>query len=179
MFLNNLYFQGELMIPNLKFRDCTATGVAAMLQVAGENTLEWFVEKYEKEFLCHLLGNTLYARFIEGSSMDAASPEYKQWAVLRDLIFVRHGKFSYSPCANYVYYWLMRTAVSQSSMAGEVKPRVDHAETVSPTGKLVKVWNDLLEPVGEIRAFIFSHPEYETFRCDIDYCFKPINSFNI
>lgn len=179
MFLDSTYFQGELSIPNLRFRDRDVVGVAAVaIQATGETTLEWFVEKYEREFLVHLLGLDLYERFIAG--LDPSAPGHEYFEKLRDVIFVKGKQFSYSPAANYVYYWLTRDGRTQPSGVGEVRAKVDSTEIVSGSSKLTKAWNDMGREIEAIHAFICSHEEWFGKLHKTCHCwFRPINSFNL
>lgn len=174
MFLDNTYFQGELTIPNLKFRDIDVVGVAAMIQVTGENTLEWFIEKYEGECLERILGKEMYNHFIEG-----VKEENEDWLALKDEIFIKKDRFGYSPVANYVYYHLSRDSRSQTSLVGEVRAKIDHTDIVSDSSKLVKAWNGIEKMVEKIHRFIRDN---EDKYGKLDTChrwFKPINSFNL
>lgn len=178
MFLDNSYFQGELQLPNLKFND-QATGVAVMLQVTGENTLEWYVEKYEREFLYRLLGVSLCEAFITGVQQEQPN---EIWVKLKNKIYLTEGNFSFSPAANYVYYWLSRRGKTQTSMTGEVREEADYS-TVAPVAPvLVKVWNDMLPMIAGIRRYLDGNWDTYGQYADDYYCecdFKPINSFNI
>lgn len=179
MFLDSTYFQGELSIPSLKFRDREVVGVAAVaMQATGENTLEWFVEKYEQDFLKNILGCDLYERFIAG--LDPLSPGFKHFEKLRDVIFVKGKKYSFSAAANYVYYWLIRDGRTQTSGVGEVRAKADSTEIVSDSSKLIKAWNDMGREIEAIHAFILSHEDWFGKLHKTCHCwFRPINPFNI
>lgn len=179
MFLDGTYFQGELSIPNFKFRSRETSGVAAIVQAVGESSLEWFVGKYEEEFLVNILGRGLYEKWIGGLE-DEESETYSYWTELRDRIFIRKGNYGYSPVANYVYYWLMRNGNTRTSSVGEVKARIDHADVVDVRHKLVKAWNDMRQMIEGIHRFILKHPErYGMLERECLDWFHPINLFNI
>ena len=110
MYLDNTYFQGQLYIPGLQYR----SGVGAVLSVVNEGSLDWYIEKYEVEFLIELLGRKLCNEMIEGVKRGDS-----KMTALRDEIY-KVGDFSYSPAANYVYFKTMRDLQSQSSSVGEV-----------------------------------------------------------
>lgn len=180
MFLDNTYFQGELYIPNLQLKTGNPAGIASVVnQTVAENTLEWFVGKYEQECLSRILGCGLYRRFIAGLE-DEAGEGYEDWVALKDRIFVKKWRYGFSPVANYVYFFLMRSSRSQTTTSGEVKMKIDNTTVVSDSAKLIKAWNDMGSMIEEIHAFInanagkYGRPE------DISHCwFKPVNSFGI
>lgn len=179
MFLDSTYFQGDLYLPNLKIQSGTA-GVAAMLQAVGENTLEWYVDRYEREFLDRLLGQKLARAFVDG--MRQEKPEAR-WSALKERIY-RKERFSYSPAANYVFYWLSRRGRTQTSIHGEVRATEDHSRIVPDGNKLARAWNDLIPQVKQIRQYLSDN--WSLYQADADewtcICrerFLPINTFNL
>lgn len=157
MYLDRTYFTGEIALPQLVSSAAPAMDVASMAtQIVGENTLEWFIAKYEPEFLKHLLGNALYKAFIEGM----AEPEPLQiWIDLRDQIYTTSGNFKFSPAANYVYFFAMRQAVSETAMSGEVRHKPDFAGNISPARKMASAWNDMIDGVNRIRVWVYINRE--------------------
>ena len=187
MFLDKTYFQGDLYLPNLGIKDCTASndganpsGVELMIQSVGENTLDWFVEKYEREFLVRLLGKPLYDAFVAGMKEESQDD---RWMKLKDVIYEKSGSFSFSPAANYVFYWISRRGRTQTSINGEVRGEEDHVKIAWDADKLVKAWNDMLPMIDVVYDFIENNrADYEDYLADFDcVCrrFKPINSLNI
>lgn len=190
MYLDSSYFTGELSIPILSAKRTAVndpTGIADKInQVSGEYSLEWFIERYEEEFLRKLLGDCLFDAFKEGIS--AASP-LQIWIDLRDLIYRKSGGYSFSPAANYVYFHVMTAAASKTAMTGEVKSTNDRMINVSPDVKMVKAWNDMTTEVNRIRQWVFIHrkeifnavPEWSNhwhlwhFACE----FRPINQLGV
>jgi hypothetical protein len=157
MFLDRTYFTGELALPQLVASAAPAMDVAsAAAQIAGEQTLQWFIAKYEPEFLRHLLGYSLYNAFIKGI---AESEPLQVWSDLRDRIYMTSGNLKFSPAANYVYWFAMRQAVSQTAMSGEVRHKPDFAGNVSPARKMVTAWNDMVDGVAYVREWIFDYWE--------------------
>lgn len=137
--LDNTYFQGELYLPNLK-KTSSTVGVAAMLQAVGENTLEWFIDKYELEFLYQILGRKLTESFVKGLKED---PQDEIWINLKKALVVESESFKYSPIANYVFFFISRRGRTQTTINGEVKGTQSFAENVDDSDKLSKVWNDM------------------------------------
>lgn len=180
MFLDSTYFQGELHIPNLRLWSGNPSGVAAVVnQAVAENTLEWFIGKYERECLSLILGCRLYGRFIAGLE-DEAGEGYEDWVALKDRIFVKRWRYGFSPVANYVYFFLMRSSRSQTTASGEVKVKIDNTTIVSDSAKLIKAWNDMGSMIEEIHAFINANTEKYGKPEDVSHSwFKPVNSFGI
>lgn len=180
MFLDATYFEGELYLPYFKRKPGEAVGSAAVvLQTVAEYTLEWFVEKYEQECLERILGREMYKRFVKGLE-DEEDKGYGDWLVLRDRLFMKRGRYGFSPVANYVYFFLMRSGRSQTSGVGEVVGRMDHALGVDNVCKLVKVWNDMCRMVASVYDFLVVHGDVYGELEGVDMgCFKGISSFGI
>lgn len=155
MALDRTYFVGELALPQLATQSAPVTGLASLAtQVVGENTLEYFIAKYEDEFLIHLLGHELYTAYTEGLQVEEL---LQIWLDLRDRIYTSRGGFNFSPAANYVYFFAMKQAATQSSMSGEARHRPDFADAEGHTHKMVKAWNDMVCMVAHIREWIYIH----------------------
>jgi hypothetical protein len=158
MALDRTYFTGELSIPMLSTAKGDKTGVAALLeqgnQVMGEYSLEWFIARYEEEFLRKLLGDRLYEAYSEGI---AAETPLQIWSDLKSRIYGERGGFKFSPAANYVYFFIQTHAVSKTAMTGEIKFKGDHSVNVSPARKMVTAWNGMCDMVYEIWAWIREH----------------------
>lgn len=163
MYLDYTYFQGPLNIPALQNR----RGVGAVLQSVSEKSLEWYLVKYEEEFLNQLLGKTLCAEMVEGVK---AGDE--RMIALRDRIY-KVGDISYSPAANYVYFKVMQDYQTQTSLNGEVRGTQTHSNIVPAYDKLVRVWNDMVSMCRDIHDWMieegYGHHN----------CFMTINKFGI
>lgn len=157
MFLDSTYFNNELAMPNLK--SIKLSGVAEVLETVGNQSLYWYIEKYERQYLIDLLGYELYARMIdelEGME-ESEEPVKNAWTDLRDMIFVKSGNYNFSPAANYVYFYANRSGQTQTSMNGEVRARQDNASIVSADYKLVKAWNDMVDMSERIRKYLYAN----------------------
>lgn len=180
MFLDGTYFRGTLALPNLKSSG-EPVGLGRVLQTIQENTLEWFIARYEREALERILSPTLAANFIEGMSQMKVD---ERWQRLYDAIYSNSCCMRLSPTANYVYYRIQRDSVSKTAMIGEVRPRADKATNVSPNQKMVDAWNDMCRQVDGIRRFLYMNWEdYAGYTDDGDYfdnaISTPINVFGI
>lgn len=177
-FLDHTYFQGEEYLSDLQASP-NAVGVAAFIQVAGEQNLNWFIAKYEPEFLVKVLGLELYNDFSEG--MQEETPD-KRWINLKDSLYWSVNGYKFSPAANYVYYWAKRAGRTQTTMKGEVIGELDYASTAEDADKLIKAWNDMCDLLIRFRYFLQENRDsFEGYRhC---YCyhseFQKINKFGI
>lgn len=185
MFLDRTYFTGELALPQLVSSAAPAMDAASMAtQIVGEQTLEWFIAKYEPEFLIHLLGERLYRAFTDGL---AEADPLQVWNDLKARIYTTGDGYKFSPAANYVYWFAMRQAVSETAMSGEVRTKPDFAGNVSPARKMVTAWNDMIDAVRCIRAWVYVHRGDISAAMDGDTAwlrrcsheFEPINEFGI
>ena len=187
MFLDGSYFTGELALPQLATLPAAgdAIGVEKQLQVVGENTLEWFIARYEEEFLRAMLGDRIFEAFRDG--LDAETPA-QIWIDLKTKIYRLDGGFSFSPAANYVYFRAMGNAATDTAMTGEVKHTGTYDKPASGVEKQVKAWNDMCDAVNSIRGWVFrNRTEIEEAIPDADsreiWCgglhFRYINAYGI
>lgn len=193
MFLNSTYFEGELYLPSLERNYSEGVGISRITQTVNENSLEWYIEKYEPEYLKKLLGEHLYFAFITEIVKEEHDPK---WDVLLNMIYRKKDKYSFSPAANYVYFNLGRSSKSQITGKGEKLSNVFDSLNVDNVDKLTGIWNDMCDMSDEIQNFICRSDLYyphlphwkESFKCHSHhmrikhFCFhrfKKINSFNI
>lgn len=187
MFLDGTYFQGELTLPQygrVSVEAESGTVDSLLNQTVGELTLEWFIERYEEEFLCELLGLPLYEAWKEGIA--AANPA-EIWTELKGRIYKVTGVGSFSPAAAYVYFHAMASSVSDTTPTGEKKFKGTFTDNVSVSRKMVKAWNDMCDEVERVRDWIYIHREeildLMPFDADIHYwCsgnFRCINEWGI
>lgn len=171
MFLDNTYFQGELSIPNLIFVE--PKGVGTMIQAVNEQSFNWYLGKYEVKFMNELLGSEMYARMMKEIE------DGNEWGKLRNKIFVFTGSGSYSPAANYVYFYSIRGMQTQTSSEGEVRGRKDYSSIVSVSPKLVRIWNDMVDMIADIREYVNQNEVLYGKLGDDARLFKYINTFGI
>src|SRR3954471_2443196 len=104
--IDKTYFVGEINIPDTD-------------NPAVEERLNFFIAKYEEEFLKTVLGYSLWSSYTTGIAV-TPTPDVI-WTNLRDGVeyLVSEKTYKYrglynptlklSPIANYVYYWWMRS----------------------------------------------------------------------
>lgn len=179
MFLTIAYFQGDLYLPN-QIKSESVGHSSTSRQTIGENNLNWFIEKYETEFLIELLGYTLFQNFKTG--IHAESP-LKIWTDLRDYLYRESNGFYFSPAANYVFFFVSRRGRTQTAVQGEIKGTMSYAEIAEDSDKLVKVWNDMCDMVSCFNCDFLSKrwDDYKGYS-DGKHCkgkFIKINKFGI
>ena len=148
------YFIGELQIPNI-----TGSAPAVTPRV---NELQWFINKYEPEYLRLLLGDDLYTAFAAGIA--AVTPEAK-WTALKNKIYVIdsvNGVYL-SPGAGYVYYHYMCNAMSVTTSVGEVKPGKPSTVQVVNTRKMVVAWRSMCEDSEAIWEWLEEDAQMATY----------------
>jgi hypothetical protein len=135
--IDKTYFVGELDIAN--------TSNASV-----EARLQWFIDKYEPEFLLALLGAALYANYIAGIVVTDPDPIPEQWIALQDVQGLKEA------IACYVYFHYMRDRYTFSTGVGEVKPTAENATQENPSWKITRAWNEMTRWVRSnvIVAFI-------------------------
>lgn len=170
------YFQGELYLPNL-IRSIGVGHSDNIRQTAGEQNMDWFLDKYEVQFLDCVLGKTLRVNFIDGLREDTVK---KIWSDLRNELIISGDKYKYSPIANYVFFYVSRRARTQTPVQGEVKGTQSYATNVDDADKLSKVWNDMCDQVCKIKKFLQQGNYREYSSNDTDYSnFEYINALDI
>lgn len=160
--INESYFQGELYLPGLEH--VKKTGVALALQVVGDSDLSWFVNKYESEYLIKLLGENFACKFLEG-----IQEEYpiQKWIDLKNRLSFAIGDNNYSPIANYIYYWVMRSGKTQTSIIGEKKGKATYSSNAYIDYKVVKAWNDGVDMSVKFLDWLKeNNSQYEEYQID-------------
>lgn len=167
MLINQTYFVGEILVPNL-------TGVGP-IPAGNVEELNRFISKYEPEFLDEVLGHDLSTAFQTGIS--AATPE-QRWVDLKIRLLNETHKLS--PIAGYVYYHYFRDRLSTSSGLGEVESTAENANVVLNTDKMARAYNDAVrkgKAVFEyVQANASTYPELDPTHC---FTLSPVNTFGI
>lgn len=154
MFLDKTYFYGEIYLPGLERSYSEPVGLSTITQTVGENDIEWYIKKYEKEYILDLLGKDLGEAYISGIMVRMDDPK---WTFIKNLIYVTDGKDKYSPAANYVYYWIQLNGISNTTTKSEVRGSVTNGTPYSPVEKMVKAYNDCVEESVKIAREICKH----------------------
>jgi hypothetical protein len=153
------YFVGELNIPNT-----SSQAIAERLQ--------FFIAKYERQFLEDLLGYELWklldtqitqgeenspatplprlASLLDGVEYTDSSVRLRKW---QGLVYTEGG-LPRSLIANFVYWHWMKDQVTQTTGLGEAATQAQNATLVSPTGKMVSAWNEMAKMVAHLHYFL-------------------------
>lgn len=153
--------------------------------------VQWFIDKYEPDFLKKLLGLTLYQEFITGLTPvpvepPTIPPTYEpidpKWLSLRDETDLKQMLI------DYVYYWYQRNNATNTGGVGEVKPKADNANSVSPAQKMVTAWNEMAEMARLFDLDTATYPNWHRvywrnwfFGCNwhLPEIYRNINTMNI
>lgn len=170
MLINEEYFKGEIIIPNLN-----SVGNGISNQIAGSNLelLKSFIGKYEKRFLVSLLGKDCadeFFRKIEKGEL------FGKWLDLKNRLVDETLKLS--PIANYVYYWYRRNNVSITTGAGEMETDSDNSVRVSPALKMCRAWNEMVKWVVDTMEWMKSSGSFNYRNVDVNILTQ-INTFNL
>lgn len=178
--LDRTYFQGDLTLPSVSQSE--REGLGAAMQMIGENDLNYFLARYEPECLKKILGETLYKAFIAGLTEE---PLINKWSDLFDALFRHEGLFSFSPVANYVYYYVMRDHRSKTTQKGEVIEDASFSTNRNNEFKMINLWNDMCRQVLEFRKN-FLLPKWNLYKDDAGtldvreiQIFEPINALDV
>ncbi|MDR1562261.1 MAG: hypothetical protein LBS54_04130 [Dysgonamonadaceae bacterium] len=173
--LDNSYFVGELSLPNIPVTSPEVqeiSGVAAVLQAVGEKNLNWFGDKYVVDFLVHLFGWKLATKFLT----EIQKPEPDEiWVDLKSHLLLEFGSVKKSPIANYVYFWIMRDAMTKTTIAGEADERFNNADNVNARRKFVKAWNDMVDMLGGFVSWYYQNTDTYREYADNDTMCNPLS----
>lgn len=81
------------------------------------------------------------------------------------------------PCADYVYYWLLRDIISQTTIDGEIRTKLNDLY-VSPMSKQVTAWNDMAELNRGLSEWLQTSGKYPGIEVS-EYMKQNINPFNL
>ena len=172
MIIDKTFFIGEIAI----------AGIENTLDGAPLN-LDYFIEKYEPEFLHELLGEDLFNDFKAGLLI---APIPSKWTDLKarlEKAFGTNFPKDHCPIAKFVYhqYWIDK--VTQASPIGEVVANSENSIRVSSDVRLVTVWNSMVDDNYEIARWLTSYPEIYSYEWQLNNwhktIFKKKNRFNL
>lgn len=148
--IDTSFFVANLNIPNSGDADIASN-------------INWFINKYEQQFLQKALGYPLYKAYKANTSDQRFQDilngkEYTDWkgrlAKWDGLMVNVTNTQKQSPIANYVYYWYYRNNVTSTTGVGEAINTPENAKTVSPWKKVASSWNDMRKQVMILIEFI-------------------------
>lgn len=84
-----------------------------------------------------------------------------------------------SPIANYVYFHYLKDNVSFTMGAGEVKPKSNASDKVSPYPKMVRAWNEMVDWNWELIQFLSEHTDTYTELSDNRYPWCGVEELNL
>jgi hypothetical protein len=119
-----------------------ATGMDKLVNDLTANGLNLtrFISECQEEYLCGLLGETLAGNFLECISGEEPA---EIWVELKNRLV--NSELKTSPIANYVYFFILRYAVTRTSISGEKKDKSDYSYNASARTKSVLAWNDMVK----------------------------------
>jgi hypothetical protein len=165
--INNQYFRGELIIPNLN-------GTGPVYE-SRSRSMEEFIAIHEADYLMNILTMFLYDAFMAGISAD--SP-LEKWTALKAKLI--NETLQTSPIANYVYYQYQISKLTDSTTIGETKGVPENATQELNTLKLVRAWNRMVDASDVIWQWLIDNADtYPEFDLDADFPFVKVNRFGI
>lgn len=170
MLINEEYFKGEIVIPNL---NSVGNGISSQIASSNLELLLSFIDKYEKRFLVSLLGRCCADEFYKEIEKGELSGK---WLDLKNKLVDEPLKIS--PIANYVYYWYRRNDVSITTGIGEMETDSDNSVRVSSALKMCRAWNEMVEWVIDTRVWMKSSGNFNYLNIDVNLL-ERINTLNI
>lgn len=131
-------FRGEIVIANKS-------------DMAVNEGITWFINKYEPVYLRELLGSDFAALFVAGL---AADPVDARWTNL----LTPNGYDLKTAIANFIYYWYQRDAEIQTVGVGAAKSKAQNATVVSAAGKVARAWFEMVCTSWQTLRFLKCNP---------------------
>jgi len=182
MLIDSTYFTGELSLPAIK-EDSGKTGSDAILEKFNNRELNAFIEKYERQFLELLFGESFTDSFYSGLNLPDDDPDKEIWNVLKNKLCIKRELSKKSPIANYVYRFYLLYLRDNTTNTGIKKSKATFANNVVDTRKLVSSWNNMVEFNKKfMKWFIKNFDTYKSYwnghitNCDL---LTPVNSMNL
>ncbi|MCL1933056.1 MAG: hypothetical protein FWF53_04485 [Candidatus Azobacteroides sp.] len=175
------YFTGELSLPAIK-EDSGKTGSDAVMEKLKNRELNAFIEKYERQFLELLFGESFTDSFYSGLNLPDDDPEKEKWTALKNELCIKRELSKESPIACYVYRFYLIYLRDNTTSTGVKKSKATFADNVSDTRKLVSSWNNM---VGFNKKFMNRFIKNDTYKSYTDGhipdrdLLTPINSMNL
>lgn len=171
MLIDYAFFQGPLLISGIVSPDVAPSLTTSAITGDVDN----YISYYETEYLIKVLGKEVYEQFSEYLQSEEKEP-VKLWDDLKSILVGTMGGMKISPIANYIYFFYARNHQSDVTVNG-VKKDSDIGELVSPMGKMVFAWNDMVRMNADLYKWLDTqHIEGWTFDKSL---LKPINTFNL
>lgn len=123
--------------------------------------IQAYIAKYEPRFLRMLLGSDV-------------ADNIEDYPVIVALL--AQSDKGTSVIAKYVYFYYSRDHMTFNTVAGEKLKNAEKSTRTSPTHRLVRVWNDM---VDECRQIIHSIDDVELSPDFYAEIFEPINIYNL
>lgn len=160
MIIDISYFTGSILITGLS---ATGTGVAVQVAKAKKDNLNYFIAKYENQFLNYLLGEYLTNEF---KAEIAKETHDVKWDTLLSKLkkneIIGTTNYNYSFIANYIYYYYQRNELTDTTSTGEY----DAPQRMTIINKSVFAWNSM---VNDVMKFLEWMDEvYKDYYTDYD-----------
>ena len=144
MIIDYTFFQDGLLMVDGAL--ALATPSPTNEAIAGR--IDSFIEIYEPEYLCKLLGEELYNDFL-------ANEESDKWVEFKNKLVTEYKVTKVSPIANYVYFHLVRNSQSMATINGVKKDGEENL--VNPQSKMISAWNDMVYKNRSLYSWLCSN----------------------
>ena len=137
--------------------------------VEGRAVINSFIDKYEPKLLTAALGADLYAALVAGLAEETPLAIWTDLMTGKDYIYnlksyrwtgLRNTTTKESPIANYVYYWIMKNNISNTTGIGEVSPKGENSFRANPSRKMTAAWNEMVDQLRSLKHFLDSSVSY-------------------
>lgn len=148
-------------MPNIidsTFFDGTEISIPNTTQPSILESLNGFIDKYEKECLIKLLGYPLYVAFIENMA------DQRMVDLLEGVDYQLNGKLTnwqglvhdtnLSLIASYIYWFYQKSNATHTTGLGTAKMNIAAAISVSPAEKMLSAWNWMNSEVMSMVLFL-------------------------
>lgn len=160
MIIDVSYFTGPLLITGLS---STGTGVASLVSKATKENLNYFIAKYENQFLNYLLGENLATEFKTEIVKETHDVKWDTLlSKLKKTEVIGTTSYNYSFIANYIYYYYQRNELTDTTSTGEY----DAPQRITIINKSVFAWNSMVNDV--MKFWEWMDEVYKDYYTDYD-----------
>lgn len=160
MIIDISYFTGPLLITGLS---AMGSGVSVPVAKAKKDNINYFIAKYENQFLNYLLGEDLAQKFKTEISEETHDIKWDTLlSKLKKTEVIGTTSYNYSFIANYIYYYYQRNELTDTTSIGEY----DAPQRMTIINKSVFAWNSMVNDV--MKFWEWMDEVYKDYYTDYD-----------
>ena len=171
MIIDSTYFTGEIIIKGLH----SGNGTPSATDSAIRGDLDTFIYKYEPLYLENMFGSEIHEELdIYLKGRNAFSVKIDKMEKILSFLTIN----GFSPIANYVYFYYVRSRQSISSPIG-VEKEIDKSVITDMISKSVIAWNGMVSMNRRIADYMSKNTKTYPFWSCKDFMLMNINEYGL